>query len=121
MADPASEESDDNPEFVKYLEKNLSWLKEKLSLSSEDPPKVKTLDLTSFLQTSLEKAEKAREAAANQLEELRDMLSPEQLIQWKSRKSAGGAGLEKPQGNGSPEPEKKVEILPPPPKKKRFL
>jgi hypothetical protein len=118
------DDDDDNPAFMTYLEKNLPWLKEKLSLSSPVPPKSsETNPITDFLKEALAETKSRAEKLAEELEAARDLMTPEQLIQFKSRKSggAGGQGNPPPSGGSGNEPPPPKNDDPPAKKKSRFL
>lgn len=98
------------------------WLKEN-SPSSPTPSQTPTpaTDLTTFLQTALDKSEKAQAKLTEQLEELRDLLTPEQLTLLKSRKDALKSG-DDPKGQPtSPSPAPDPNPKKTPPKKRPWL
>lgn len=100
------------------------WLKENSPSSpTQAPSPTPANDLTTFLQTSLDKAEKAQAKLTEQLEELRDLLTPEQLTLLKSRKSAPKSG-DDPKGpptNQKDPPDPDPKAKPPATKKRSWL
>jgi hypothetical protein len=124
--DPAENEDDENPAFLSYLEKNLPWLTEKLkpSLSLDAPKPGQDNPITKFFQDALTETKAALSATAEQLEAAKELLTPEQLIQFKSRKSGGGGDPGNPpkkENNGNDPPPPKEGDPPPAKKKSRWL
>lgn len=110
---------EDNPAFLKYLEKNLPWLTEKLKIpsgSSNGPPSADPI--AAFLKEALTETKAEMRKMADQLEAVRDILTPEQLTQLKLLKKEGGAGPGNPPTPGNP-PSDPPPPKPPTPEKKR--
>lgn len=117
------DDDEDNPAFLKYLEKNIPWLTEKLkpSLSLPAPKSTDQDPLTALLNKLLDETKTEAKTLAQQLAELRDMLTPEQLALLKSRKSAGEGDPGNPPTPGKPPSDPPKPSDPPPKKKSRFL
>lgn len=77
-------EDDENPAFLKYLEKNLPWLTEKLKSTTASPPSSEQGDdpIRTFFQ-------KATEKLTDENEALKSLLTPEQWAIHRAPKNAG--------------------------------
>src|SRR5208282_5150989 len=99
-AAPAEPDEETIGAFTALLEKiGPAWLEklttaQKPSPSSDAPKQQVSNDLAAFLQSALEKTEKARDKLASDLEAIRDLLTPEQLTLLRSQRS-GAADAKK--------------------------
>lgn len=109
-ADPPDDDDTENfGAFMNYLgraTKDPKWLETvKGSLSSAgDKIAAAPQELAGFLGKQVEKLEMENSGLRTKLEQARDLLTPEQLIQWRSAQSGGGGDPPKPKPSDPPPP-----------------
>lgn len=126
--DPPDDDAENFGLFMNFFSratKDPKWLDTvKGSLSSgaaaiSEVPK----EMTGFLAKQLEKVETHNQTLTEQLDQMRDLLTPEQLISWRSARSAkaGGPASPSPKGGNAPPPENPLPVDPPKKKKAGWL
>ena len=110
MTDEPKDDIDDETisAFTKILEKvGPEWLKKHAPQSPKDtnpspPGPTPSLSLESFLQSALADQKKEAATLREQMEAMRELLTPEQLILLRSRKSGNADENPSPPKNGPP-------------------